>query len=587
MSTDLKLYGEPINPGQAHLLSNNTWAFKAFIRPLGRGDGFKKTPPLTLSRAISRDLTGIARRIVMLKDGGLLLEVCSAQMLSKLLNIAPLVVCGLRCFAYTPDDMVTVRGVIHNIPLDYSPVELVQTLEAKVNSENIFIMKASRIQNRFGAPTAVVALTFFGKVLPECVRVAKSDFFIPVFQYITPPLRCFKCQNYGHTSGKCPNNTICARCASAHNSRLCTSRVVCCNNCQGSHTARSSRCPVYLWASKIQEYKDAHGCSWARAELACGLCPSASAVSCPQNNMSNPPHSPSFKGPRFTFKVNQSEQVRTLQYINNNKISDIAHTRLDRQQVTAHEDSKKSKNETSVAKTQTPPVSPIKNVQITPTEVTSGSESSITSLIETPSNIKTKNGGRNSTPENKRGEPSLTDVTVTDSSLGEASPPRCSIQNKPEKRDASTQMEPSVKIEKFVQTETHFENNFINKFDLGLLLANLKSLISDLDSRNGNYTQNFLKQKFISSFIASYQKAKPTKSEEDKSSRHVVLSEKPVRRATPVLGSRPTKPSSLPKPNGSRLKSLNSPLKTAVGSRRFSLGSPQAFRGVKKQILKP
>ena len=69
MSTDLKLYGEPINPGQAHLLSNNTWAFKAFIRPLGRGDGFKKTPPLTLSRAISRDLTGIARRIVMLKDG--------------------------------------------------------------------------------------------------------------------------------------------------------------------------------------------------------------------------------------------------------------------------------------------------------------------------------------------------------------------------------------------------------------------------------------------------------------------------------------------------------------------------------------
>ena len=242
---------------------------------------------------------------------------------------------------------------------------------------------------------------------------------------------------------------------------------------------------------------------------------------------------------------------------------------------------------TSVAKTQTPPVSPIKNVQITPTEVTSGSESSITSLIETPSNIKTKNGGRNSTPDKKRGEPSLTDVTVTDSSLGEASPPRCSIKNKPEKRDASTQMEPSVKIEKFVQTETHFENNFINKFDLGLLLANLKSLISDLDSRNGNYTQNFLKQEFISSFIASYQKAKPTKSEEDKSSRHVVLSEKPVRRATPVLGSRPTKPSSLPKPNGSRLKSLNSPLKTAAGSRRFSLGSPQAFRGVKKQIFKP
>ena len=259
------------------------------------------------------------------------MEVCSAQMLSKLLDITPLVVCGVRCFAYTPDDMVTVRGVIHNIPLDYSPEECGKTLEAQVKSKNIFIMKASRIFNRFGAPTAPVALKFFGDVLPECVRVTDSDLFIPVEAFITPPLRCFPCQKYGHTSMNLPNDTTCARCAGPHNSRLCNSSVVSCTNCQSGHMARSSRCSVYLWASKIQEYKDTHGCSWALAEQACGHILILVLLLPPnQIRQAQTPSSPP-QGPRFAFKVNHTEKVRTLKYINKNQVTEIAHTCLDRQ----------------------------------------------------------------------------------------------------------------------------------------------------------------------------------------------------------------------------------------------------------------
>ena len=314
--------------------------------------------------------------ILVLKDGGLLLEVCSAQMLSKLLHITPLVVCGVRCFAYTPDVMVTVRGVIHNIPLDYSPEELGQTLEAQVKSKNIFIMKASRILHRFGAPTAAVSLTFFGDVLPDCVRVTDSDLFIPVEAFITPPLRCFRCQKYGHTSKKCPNDTTCARCAGPHNSRLCKSSAVCCINCQGGHTARSSRCSVYLWASKIQEYKDSHGCSWALAEQACGPCPYTSAASAPKPNLSGSTPSSPPQGPRFAFKVNHTEKVRTLQYINKNQVTEIAHTCLDRHKVMALEDSRKNTRQTPVEKSKTPPISPIDILKTKSTDVTMISETS-------------------------------------------------------------------------------------------------------------------------------------------------------------------------------------------------------------------
>ena len=140
-----------------------------------------------------------------IKDGGLLLEMCSAEMLRNLLQTAPFIICGVRCFAYTLDDMVKVRGVIYNIPLDHSPEELVKNLEDQVNNTNIFVMKASRILNRFKEPTTAVALTFFGNVLPDCVRVTGSNFFMPVASYITPPLRCFKCRGLGHTSSRCHN----------------------------------------------------------------------------------------------------------------------------------------------------------------------------------------------------------------------------------------------------------------------------------------------------------------------------------------------------------------------------------------------
>ena len=259
MSTNVQRYGEPLNSSQIHLLSKNTWKYKAFVRPLGRGPGFRNISPMALSPGISKDLTGMVGKTVLLRDGGLLLEVCSAEKLIKLLHLSPLVVCGVRSFAYTPDDMVTVREVIYNIPLGQNPEELVLSLEAQVNSKEIFLMKASRILNRFKQPTTAVILTFFGNLLPDCVRVSGSNFYIPVSTYITPPLRCYRCQGYGHTSGKCLLEAICARCAGSHSSKQCTSEKVCCTNCLGDHTARSARCPVYLWASKVQECRDAHG----------------------------------------------------------------------------------------------------------------------------------------------------------------------------------------------------------------------------------------------------------------------------------------------------------------------------------------
>ena len=111
------------------------------------------------------------------------------------------------------------------------------------------------MQNRFKPPTAAVTLTFFKNVLLECVRVTQSDLYIPVYPFITPPRGYCKCQKFGHTSDKCPNDIACVRCVGAHNSRLCRSSLVCCTNCQGSYTVGSSRCPVGYICGRLK-YKN-------------------------------------------------------------------------------------------------------------------------------------------------------------------------------------------------------------------------------------------------------------------------------------------------------------------------------------------
>ena len=198
-------------------------------------------------------------------------------------------------------------------------------------------------------------------------------------------------------------------------------------------------------------------------------------------------------------------------------------------------------------------------------------------------------GDRGSTPSNvslnEGEESSFTDVTSEAASSRDVSSLSLS-KLKTEVCDAATQHEMNTS-ETTTQTDGFFETSFMNRFDLTALLKNMKILVSDNNIKTGNYTEIYLRNKFLSSFILSFQKTPPEKSLEDNMSRRVTTSVHPARQATPSQLSKPTKPSSLPRPVGHRLKCLHSPLKTVGGNRRYCQASPQAFRGIKKQIFKP
>ena len=325
----------------------------------------------------------------------------------------------------------------------------------------------------------------------------------------------------------------------------------------------------------------------------CGDCPEALAARITTDtDKSNIKQSPiPSTGPRFTFKVNGKTQVRTLQYTMNNETTDIAHTKLVSPEVKAHKDSElKVKNESVVVNSITPTVSRIKITIWLPPKLTKHRSLLFLKLALPPSSdsalsFSRGDGSTTSTSDSKvtREETSLTDVTSGATSLGDISSP---LGNDLQTRLCDTATRHEIQTtEKTVQTESFLEINFMNKFDLNVLLKNMRNLLMDNNIQTGKFTENYLRNKFLSSFLSSFQNDSPSESQKDKLSRRDTTTVNSARRATPNRVSKPTKPSSLPKPVGSRLKSLNSPLKTVGGSRRFSRASPQPFRGVKKQIV--
>ena len=73
--------------------------------------------------------------------------------------------------------------------------------------------------------------------------------------YVPSPLRCFKCQQFGHHQDNCSKTKVCAKCAKPdHQDTTCTSAVKCVN-CIGEHTAYSKKFSRWITEKEIQRVR--------------------------------------------------------------------------------------------------------------------------------------------------------------------------------------------------------------------------------------------------------------------------------------------------------------------------------------------
>ncbi|GBN55053.1 hypothetical protein AVEN_204335-1 [Araneus ventricosus] len=85
--------------------------------------------------------------------------------------------------------------------------------------------------------------------LPEYIKAGYMR--LAVRLYIPNPLRCFKCQRFGHSKTSYRGTLTCARCAEmGHDSSQCTSAEKCVN-CKEAHTSFSRKCSAWKLEKEI------------------------------------------------------------------------------------------------------------------------------------------------------------------------------------------------------------------------------------------------------------------------------------------------------------------------------------------------
>ncbi|GFV74720.1 putative RNA-directed DNA polymerase from transposon BS [Trichonephila clavipes] len=216
--------------------------------------------PFVVRKAII-GIGGEAKSIKKLRSGDLLIETTSALqsksfLLAKTFSDFPLTVTP-----HTHKSLNSCRGVISEPDLlSSSKTEILEGLsdQGVTQVRRITIKKDSSL-----FPTKNLILTFNSPKLLSAIKVGYLN--CKVRPYIPNPLRCFKCQRFGHSQTSCRGQLTCSRCASVeHASTDCILEPKCIN-CSLAHSADSKLCSKWRIEKQIQEIKTTKNISYPEA----------------------------------------------------------------------------------------------------------------------------------------------------------------------------------------------------------------------------------------------------------------------------------------------------------------------------------
>ncbi|GBN35915.1 hypothetical protein AVEN_131895-1 [Araneus ventricosus] len=223
---------------------------KYFIISSETRNELKTTSPILIHKSII-SIAGEVKSIKKLSNGNILIEVLNSKQAEHLMKLEKI---GNIKVTVSPHHTLNhSKGVISESEFQR---DLEEDLLECLKPHNVIAVKRITIKrNGQIFPTKHLILTFNNPVLPKNVKIAYIN--CPVKPYIPDPLRCFKCQKFGHTTTACRGNKeICARCSlSDHNSQICKSTTQKCFNFSADHPSYSRSCPRYKLEKEIQTIK--------------------------------------------------------------------------------------------------------------------------------------------------------------------------------------------------------------------------------------------------------------------------------------------------------------------------------------------
>ena len=207
-----------------------------------------KLSPFAIDKGFQALISGRLRSIKRLRNGTFWVECDTNKQSDLLLKSQKLVDRPMKVSIYPT--LNSSRGVIRCR-------ELAGMSETDIRDELseqgvILVKRIRRKEDGQDKDTNTLFLTYCNANLPKDIRIGylrvKVDPFVP------NPLRCFKCQKYGHGAQRCSSVAVWPKCALEHEGP-CTNPPPKCLNCEGAHPSSSKDCDVWKKEKQIQQVK--------------------------------------------------------------------------------------------------------------------------------------------------------------------------------------------------------------------------------------------------------------------------------------------------------------------------------------------
>ena len=224
------------------------------------GKTFKTVSAVRLARAIE-EAYGKLQAVVRQRNGTILFEARTDEQIVKIQNTKQ--IAGLQVVVTVHPTLNLSKGVVnHEDFATETEEDLLNFFKTHGVTE---VYRIGRKEQGKVIPTSTLILTFDRPSLPE--RIVTAFYNLRVRQYVPNPLRCFKCQRFGHTQQRCMSvNAVCGKCGSSVHDQQPCDKPPHCVNCEGDHPANDNQCPTFLREREIQKIRVTEKVSFPEAK---------------------------------------------------------------------------------------------------------------------------------------------------------------------------------------------------------------------------------------------------------------------------------------------------------------------------------
>ena len=228
-----------------------TWPRFIVLAFVNESEPLTKLSPFAVEKHILGKF-GTVNKVTKMRSGSLLIDATRPAQARNILDTTSFM--DIEVKATSHRSLNTSKGVIrdHGRDLyDMSENDIVMELRDQgVEAVSRFILKKEGKEIK----TNTLFITFATPKPPAKLRIGYYN--VEVKLYIPNPLRCYSCQEFGHSRKYCKKEARCWKCGGeGHDGSECTSESSCCVNCKGDHYSSSKNCPVWIVEKDIQRVK--------------------------------------------------------------------------------------------------------------------------------------------------------------------------------------------------------------------------------------------------------------------------------------------------------------------------------------------